>query len=164
MFVAMNNFKVANAKEEEFERIWKTRESYLAGVQGFVRFALLRADGEGEYISHSTWESRDAFMAWTQSPAFAAGHRPCIYCRRDDANAFRAAWQTANQSGSVLAREIGDVLQGVAAGLDHLETGRAQLDHVAAGHLAVERRQAGDLLGPDHLGAGGVQASSSGAF
>jgi len=75
MFVAMNNFKVANGKEEEFERIWKTRESYLSGVLGFVRFALLRGDGEGEYISHSTWESRDAFMAWTQSPAFAAGHR-----------------------------------------------------------------------------------------
>ena len=75
MFVAMNNFKVANGKEEEFERIWKTRESYLSGVLGFVRFALLRGDGEGEYISHSTWESRDAFTAWTQSPAFAAGHR-----------------------------------------------------------------------------------------
>src|SRR5207248_1212034 len=65
MFVAMNNFKVANGKAEEFERIWKTRESYLAAVPGFVRFALLRGDGEGEYISHSTWESRDAFMAWT---------------------------------------------------------------------------------------------------
>jgi heme-degrading monooxygenase HmoA len=29
----------------------------------------------GEYISHSTWVDRDAFMAWMNSPAFAAGHR-----------------------------------------------------------------------------------------
>ena len=75
MFVAMNNFKVAEGKEEEFERIWKSRESHLAGVPGFVRFALLRGGGDGEYISHSTWENRDAFVAWTQSEAFVAGHR-----------------------------------------------------------------------------------------
>ncbi len=75
MFIAMNNFKVADGKAEEFERIWKTRESYLHGVPGFVRFALLRGDAEGEYISHSTWESRDAFNAWTQSDAFVQGHR-----------------------------------------------------------------------------------------
>lgn len=75
MFVAMNNFKVVNGKQEEFENIWKGRESHLQSVPGFVRFALLRGDAEGEYISHSTWESRDAFVAWTQSEAFVAGHR-----------------------------------------------------------------------------------------
>lgn len=75
MFIAMNNFKTAEGKGEEFERIWRERDSYLKDVPGIVRFALLRGDAEGEYISHSTWESRDAFMAWTQSPAFAAGHR-----------------------------------------------------------------------------------------
>lgn len=75
MFIAMNNFKVVPGKEEEFERIWKTRETYLHGVPGFVRFALLRGDAEGEYVSHSTWESRDAFTAWTQSDAFVSGHR-----------------------------------------------------------------------------------------
>lgn len=75
MFIAMNNFRVAPGKEEEFERIWKTRETYLNDVPGFVRFALLKGDAEGEYISHSTWADREAFLAWTQSPAFAAGHR-----------------------------------------------------------------------------------------
>ncbi|HEY8172822.1 MAG TPA: antibiotic biosynthesis monooxygenase [Dehalococcoidia bacterium] len=75
MFVAMNNFRVVNGKQEEFENIWKGRESHLQSVPGFVRFALLRGDAEGEYISHSTWESRDAFTAWTQSEAFIAGHR-----------------------------------------------------------------------------------------
>src|SRR4051812_8832595 len=28
--------------------------------------------------------------------ALAAGHRPCFYCRRAEANGFRAAWQEGN--------------------------------------------------------------------
>ena len=75
MYVAMNNFKIVEGKEEEFERIWKERESYLGGVPGFLHFALLKADTQGEYVSHSTWESRDAFAAWVNSEAFAKGHR-----------------------------------------------------------------------------------------
>jgi heme-degrading monooxygenase HmoA len=75
MFVAMNRFRVKDGQGERFEQIWRERESYLAGVDGFVRFALLKADTPGEYISHSTWHDREAFIAWTQSPAFAAGHR-----------------------------------------------------------------------------------------
>ena len=75
MYVAMNNFKVAADRTADFERIWRERESYLQEVPGFVQFALLKADAEGEYISHSTWQDHDAFIAWTQSEAFAAGHR-----------------------------------------------------------------------------------------
>lgn len=75
MFVAMNNFRIAKGREADFERVWQERQSYLQGVPGFVQFALLRCDSEGEYISHSTWEDRAAFTAWTQSEAFVAGHR-----------------------------------------------------------------------------------------
>ena len=66
MFIAMNRFRVLPGQGETFERIWRERDSYLAGVPGFVQFVLLRGD-EGEYISHSTWESREAFDAWTES-------------------------------------------------------------------------------------------------
>jgi hypothetical protein len=54
--------------------------------------------------------------SWTElffldeATAFAAGHRPCFYCRRDDANAFRAAWQEGNGVSGVLARDIDIVL------------------------------------------------------
>jgi hypothetical protein len=54
--------------------------------------------------------------SWTElffldeATAFAAGHRPCFFCRRDDANAFRAAWQQGNRVGPMLAREIDAVL------------------------------------------------------
>ncbi|HZP56042.1 MAG TPA: antibiotic biosynthesis monooxygenase [Dehalococcoidia bacterium] len=75
MFIAMNRFKVAPGKEAQFEEQWRNRTSHLGGVPGFVRFALLRGDQRGDYVSHTTWASRDAFIAWTQSEAFAAGHR-----------------------------------------------------------------------------------------
>lgn len=75
MFVAMNNFQVTKGSEAGFERVWRERESYLKGVPGFVQFALLKGDNQGEYISHSTWQSREAFIAWTQSDAFVQGHR-----------------------------------------------------------------------------------------
>jgi hypothetical protein len=54
--------------------------------------------------------------SWTElffldeATAFAAGHRPCFYCRRDDANRFRAAWEAGNGVANVLARDIDAVL------------------------------------------------------
>ena len=75
MLIAMNNFKVAEGREEDFERQWRDRRSFLAGVPGFIEFALLKCDTPGEYASHTIWESREAFIAWTESPAFVAAHR-----------------------------------------------------------------------------------------
>ena len=54
--------------------------------------------------------------SWTElffldeATAFAAGHRPCFYCRRDDANRFRAAWEEGNGVTDVLAPEMDAVL------------------------------------------------------
>jgi hypothetical protein len=54
--------------------------------------------------------------SWTElffldeATAFAAGHRPCFFCRRDDANRFRAAWQQGNGVTGVRARDIDAVL------------------------------------------------------
>lgn len=75
MFIAMNNFRVQPGQEAEFERRWRERETYLDKVPGFVEFALLKGDNPGEYISHTTWEDRQAFEAWTKSDAFTMGHR-----------------------------------------------------------------------------------------
>jgi heme-degrading monooxygenase HmoA len=75
MFIAMNRFKVVGGKEADFEEIWQGRRSYLKDVPGFVQFALLKSEAGAEYLSHSTWTDRDSFIAWTQSEAFAAGHR-----------------------------------------------------------------------------------------
>jgi hypothetical protein len=57
-----------------------------------------------------------ARRSWTElffldeATAFAAGHRPCFYCRRDDANRFRAAWEQGNGVNDLLAPEIDAVL------------------------------------------------------
>ena len=74
LFIAMNHFRVDPERGADFEAHWATRESYLEEVPGFVRFALLRGDEPGSYISHSTWESRAAFDAWTESEAFRKAH------------------------------------------------------------------------------------------
>jgi heme-degrading monooxygenase HmoA len=74
MFIAMNHFDVEPSRAEEFEARWRERETHLAEVPGFVRFALLRGGEPARYVSHSTWESRAAFEAWTRSEAFRAAH------------------------------------------------------------------------------------------
>jgi heme-degrading monooxygenase HmoA len=74
MFIAMNQFQVSPERGAEFEEVWRTRESYLQGFDGFVHFALLKGDEPGDYISHSTWQSRQHFLAWTQSDAFKRAH------------------------------------------------------------------------------------------
>jgi hypothetical protein len=54
--------------------------------------------------------------SWTElffldeATALAAGHRPCFFCRRDDANRFRAAWEQGNRVTRVFARDIDVVL------------------------------------------------------
>ncbi len=74
MFVAMNRFRVNEERAGDFERSWRERDSYLRSVPGFRAFALLKGDLDGEYISHSTWDSRAAFEAWTRSDAFRKAH------------------------------------------------------------------------------------------
>ena len=81
MFIAMNRFRINEGRESEFEELWVKRESQLDQVPGFREFQLLRGatgaatrEGVTTYLSHSLWESRDAFEAWTRSEAFRAAH------------------------------------------------------------------------------------------
>jgi heme-degrading monooxygenase HmoA len=77
MFIAMNRFRVKRGLEEAFEKVWLNRESYLDHVPGFVEFHLLKgpeAEDQTLYASHSVWQSRAAFEAWTKSDAFRAAH------------------------------------------------------------------------------------------
>ena len=54
--------------------------------------------------------------SWTElffldeATAFAAGHRPCFYCRREDANRFRDSWEEGNGVSGLLAPDIDAVL------------------------------------------------------
>jgi heme-degrading monooxygenase HmoA len=78
MFIAMNRFRVAKGSETAFEQVWLTRDTHLDKVPGFVEFHLLRgpeAEDHTLFASHTIWESRAAFEAWTKSDAFRAAHR-----------------------------------------------------------------------------------------
>ncbi|MCH8133490.1 MAG: antibiotic biosynthesis monooxygenase [Deltaproteobacteria bacterium] len=74
VFIAMNRFVVNPERSEDFEKIWRERETHLEAVPGFIRFALLKGDEPGQYVSHSTWESREAFEGWTRSESFRKAH------------------------------------------------------------------------------------------
>jgi len=69
-----------------------------------------------------------ARRSWTElffldeATAFAAGHRPCFLCRRDDANRFRAAWEQGNGVKDIRAKEMDAVLHG-----ERLERGKKRL-------------------------------------
>ena len=69
-----------------------------------------------------------ARRSWTElffldeATAFAAGHRPCFFCRREDANRFRSAWEAGNGMKNLHAREIDAVLH-----RERMEKGRKRL-------------------------------------
>jgi hypothetical protein len=75
-----------------------------------------------------------ASRSWTElffldeATALAAGHRPCFYCRRDDANRFRAAWEAGNGARGMQASGIDAVLH-----RERLDRGGKRLHPLPAG-------------------------------
>ena len=77
MFIAMNRFQVKLGSEAAFETVWRTRESYLGSMPGFVEFHLLKgpeAEDHTLYSSHTTWVDKATFEAWTRSDQFRRAH------------------------------------------------------------------------------------------
>jgi len=69
-----------------------------------------------------------ARRSWTElffldeATAFAAGHRPCFFCRRDDAKRFRAAWERGNDVTGISANAMDAALH-----RERLDRGRKRL-------------------------------------
>ncbi len=77
MYIAMNRFKIAPGREQDFAAIWHERESHLDGVPGFQSFHLLRGPSQQDhtlFASHTVWASKAHFDAWTDSEAFKRAH------------------------------------------------------------------------------------------
>ncbi|HTO63564.1 MAG TPA: hypothetical protein VMM15_20175 [Bradyrhizobium sp.] len=74
-----------------------------------------------------------ARRSWTElffldeATALAAGHRPCFFCRREDASRFRAAWEQGNRVTSVRPGDIDRVLH-----RERLDRGRKRLHPLPA--------------------------------
>ena len=78
MFIAINRFRVVKGHEADFEAIWRNRQTRLTEMPGFRDFHLLRgpeAEDHTLYASHTVWESRAQFEAWTRSQQFRDAHK-----------------------------------------------------------------------------------------
>jgi len=77
MYIAMNRFKIKPGCEQDFIDIWKNRETYLDSVPGFKEFNLLQGPSNEAFTlfaSHSIWDSKQAFIGWTESEQFRKAH------------------------------------------------------------------------------------------
>lgn len=54
-------------------------------------------------MSRRSWTE---LFFFDEATSFAAGHRPCFYCRREDATAFRDAWAKGNGFTKPYATEM----------------------------------------------------------
>ena len=48
MFIAMNRFKIVLGAESTFEDIWRSRDSNLKDVPGFLTFNLIKGETNDE--------------------------------------------------------------------------------------------------------------------
>lgn len=77
MYIAMNRFRIALGKEQDFIDIWKNRETHLDEVPGFKEFHLLQGPSDETatlFSSHAVWASAEDFENWTRSEAFRKAH------------------------------------------------------------------------------------------
>jgi heme-degrading monooxygenase HmoA len=110
MFIAMNRFRVKKGSEEDFERVWTSRDTHLQKVPGFVEFHLLRGPETEDYTlfaSHSVWQSKAAFEAWTRSEEFRAAHSRAgdnkpLYLEHPQFEGFEVR-QTVKRAGAAAA-------------------------------------------------------------
>ena len=49
MFIAMNRFKIVLGKEQEFETVWRNRDTHLKDVVGFQEFHLIKGETNSEF-------------------------------------------------------------------------------------------------------------------
>jgi hypothetical protein len=85
--------------------------------------------------------------SWTEvffldeATAFSAGHRPCFFCRRDDANRFRAAWKRGNGVVDLLAKDMDAVLhrERLAGGKKRLHVLPMPLEKLPDGAMVASR-------------------------
>ncbi|HLG66440.1 MAG TPA: antibiotic biosynthesis monooxygenase [Acidimicrobiales bacterium] len=74
--VRINAITVPEGSGDELARRFAHRAGAVEGTPGFEGFDLLRpTDGRRTWLVVTRWRDEAAFRAWTESPAFAHGHR-----------------------------------------------------------------------------------------
>jgi len=104
MFIAMNRFKVVKGEEKAFEQIWASRRTRLEEMEGFISFHLLRGPEREDhtlYASHTMWETKASFLAWTTSQQFRDSHKDAgknkpLYVGHPEFEGFDAVLEQTN--------------------------------------------------------------------
>ncbi|MDQ7028247.1 MAG: antibiotic biosynthesis monooxygenase [Anaerolineae bacterium] len=75
MIIVANRISVKPEYAEAFEQRFRERAGLVDGMEGFVKFQILRPTAEGDpYIVQTYWETHENFTAWTESDEFKQGH------------------------------------------------------------------------------------------
>jgi heme-degrading monooxygenase HmoA len=74
--VRINAITVSPGAGDELARRFAARAGAVDDAPGFEGFELLRpTDGRDTWLVVTRWSDEESFRAWTESPAFAHGHR-----------------------------------------------------------------------------------------
>jgi heme-degrading monooxygenase HmoA len=74
--IKINAIRVPEEAGDEVARRFGERAGAVEGTDGFEGFELLRpSDDRNTWLVVTRWRDDEAFEAWTNSPAFAHGHR-----------------------------------------------------------------------------------------
>lgn len=84
MIVVSNRIPVVKGQEEAFAERFRTRAGHVEHHPGFVRMEILRPvpvnmhgqemGGSDYHVVLTYWETKEAFIAWTQSEDFREAH------------------------------------------------------------------------------------------
>ena len=113
MYIAMNRFKVKKGSEQDFEQVWRRRESRLGDMLGFIAFHLLKGPEREDHVlysSHTMWRSHADFDAWTKSEQFrkahaGAGANKLLYLGHPEFEGFTVVQEEKADSTRVVAAE-----------------------------------------------------------
>jgi heme-degrading monooxygenase HmoA len=104
MYISMTRFHVNRGREYDFEESWRMREAYLQQQPGFAQFTLLRnwlGDNTVEYITHTSWRTREDFDAWRESSLFFEAHAKASLSALLSCNPEVALYETVMQKPDV---------------------------------------------------------------
>ncbi|GAK69795.1 hypothetical protein [Agrobacterium rubi] len=112
-----------------------------------------------------------ATRSWTElfffdeATALAAGHRPCFQCRREDADRFRAAWASGNETSPPSAKTMDSVLhkERLQSRRKRLNMLLSPLEHLPDGAMIAAGGEAFLIVGgkPYHWGINGYQPAKT---
>lgn len=79
MYVTMNRFKIKPQYADDYVKVWQDAQVRTQDVDGFLEFKFFRLDAKTDdyvlFSSYALWESKEKFLAWTQSEHFKKSHR-----------------------------------------------------------------------------------------